>query len=62
MMLILVALGVMNIPVMAALTIVILAEKVLRHGLLIARLTGVFFFGAAVAAVIRPEFFPGLKQ
>jgi predicted metal-binding membrane protein len=39
MMLILVAVGVMNILAMAALTIVIFAEKLFRHGLLIARLT-----------------------
>src|SRR6266403_91584 len=60
-MLILVALGVMNIPAMAALTIVIFAEKLLRHGLLIARLTGISFLGAAVVAVIFPNLFPGLK-
>jgi predicted metal-binding membrane protein len=60
-MLILVAVGVMNIPAMAALTIVIFAEKLLRHGLLIARLTGISFFGASVVAVIFPNLFPGLK-
>jgi predicted metal-binding membrane protein len=60
-MLILVAVGVMNIPVMATLTIVIFAEKLLRHGLLIARLTGISFLGAAVVAVIFPNLFPGLK-
>jgi predicted metal-binding membrane protein len=60
-MLILLAVGVMNIPVMAALTIIIFAEKLLRHGLLIARLTGISFFGAAVVAVIFPNLFPGLK-
>jgi predicted metal-binding membrane protein len=60
-MLILVAVGVMNIPAMAALTVVIFAEKLLRHGLLIARLIGVSFFAAAVVAVICPDLFPGLK-
>jgi predicted metal-binding membrane protein len=60
-MLILVAVGVMNIPAMAALTIVIFAEKLFRHGLLIARLTGISFFGAAVVALIFPNLFPGLK-
>jgi predicted metal-binding membrane protein len=60
-MLILVAVGVMNIPAMAALTVVIFAEKLLRRGLLIARLIGIFSFGAAVAAVIFPNLFPGLK-
>lgn len=60
-MLILVAVGVMNIPAMAALTIVIFAEKLLRHGLLIARLTGISFFGAAVVAVLFPNLFPGLQ-
>ena len=61
-MLILVAVGVMNIPAMAALTIVIFAEKLLRHGLLIARLIGISFFAAAVVAVIFPNLFPGLKS
>ena len=60
-MLILVAVGVMNIPAMAALTIVIFAEKLLRHGILIARLVGISFFGAAITAVIFPNLFPGLK-
>jgi predicted metal-binding membrane protein len=60
-MLILVAVGVMNIPVMAALTVAIFAEKLLRHGLLIARLIGISFFAAAVVAVIFPNLFPGLK-
>ena len=60
-MLILVAVGVMNILAMALLTIVIFAEKALRHGMLIARLTGVSFFGAAVVAVICPKLFPGLN-
>ena len=60
-MLILVAVGVMNIPAMALLTIVIFAEKLLRNGILIARLIGISFFGAAVVAVIFPNLFPGLK-
>jgi len=60
-MLILVAVGVMNIPAMAALTIVIFAEKLSRHGLLIARLIGISFFGVAVVAVIFPKLFPGLS-
>jgi len=42
-MLILVAVGVMNILAMAVLTIVIFAEKALRRGVLIARLTGGLF-------------------
>jgi hypothetical protein len=46
---------------MAALTIVIFAEKLLRHGILIARLVGISFFGAAITAVIFPNLFPGLK-
>jgi predicted metal-binding membrane protein len=60
-MLILVAVGVMNIPVMALLTIVIFAEKLLRNGILIARLIGISFFGAAIVAVMFPNLFPGLK-
>jgi hypothetical protein len=51
----------MNIPAMAALTMVIFAEKLLRHGLLIARLIGISFFGVAVVAVICPKLFPGLN-
>jgi hypothetical protein len=42
----------MNIPAMVALTVVIFAEKILPQGLLIARLTGICFFGAAIAALI----------
>jgi predicted metal-binding membrane protein len=60
-MLILVAAGVMNILAMVVLTIVIFAEKMLPHGLLIARITGVCFFAAAVAVVIWPSAFPGLR-
>jgi predicted metal-binding membrane protein len=61
-MLILVAVGVMNIPAMVALTVVIFAEKILPQGLLIARLTGICFFGAAIAALIWPSAFPGLLR
>jgi hypothetical protein len=46
---------------MALLTIVIFAEKLLCNGLLIARLIGISFFGAAVVAVMFPNLFPGLK-
>jgi predicted metal-binding membrane protein len=60
-MLILVAVGVMNIPGMVMLTAVIFAEKILPQGLLIARLAGICFFGAAVAALIWPSAFPGLN-
>jgi predicted metal-binding membrane protein len=60
-MLILVAVGVMNIPAMALLTIVIFAKKLLRNGLLIAPLIGISFFGAAVVAVMFPSLFAGLK-
>ena len=54
-MLILVAVGVMNILAMAVLTVVIFAGKMLTHGLVISRITGAYyvcFFGAAVAALI----------
>ena len=61
-MLILVAVGVMNVPAMAMLSVVIFVEKALRHGMLIARLTGVSFFGAAVVAVICPKLFSGLSS
>jgi hypothetical protein len=36
-------------------------RKLLRHGLLIARLIGISFFAAPVVAVIVPNLFPGLK-
>jgi predicted metal-binding membrane protein len=61
-MLILVAVGVMNIPAMVALTVVIFAEKILPQGLLIARLTGICLFVAAIAALIWPSAFPGLLR
>jgi predicted metal-binding membrane protein len=61
-MLILVAVGVMNIPAMVVLTVVIFAEKILPQGLLIARLTGICFFGAAIAALIWPSAFQGLLR
>jgi predicted metal-binding membrane protein len=60
-MLILVAVGVMNILAMVVLIILIFAEKMLPHGLLIAHVTGVCFLGATVAAVIWPIAFPGLR-
>ena len=50
-MLILVAVGVMNILAMVVLTILIFAEKRLPC-LLIARITGLCFFAATVAVVI----------
>jgi hypothetical protein len=39
----------------------VFAKKALCHGMLIARLTGISFFGAAVIAVICPKLFPGLN-
>jgi predicted metal-binding membrane protein len=59
-MLILVAVGVMNILAMVVLTILIFAEKRLTCPL-IARITGLCFFAATVAVVIWSSAFPGLR-
>ena len=57
----LLALGVMNLPAMAALAIVVLVEKTWRHGERFARATGVVALILAAAVVWVPELAPGLR-
>jgi predicted metal-binding membrane protein len=59
-MLVLIAVGVMNIVAMVALAAVILLEKVTPRGELIARLAGVAALGLAVATIWLPWLAPGL--
>jgi predicted metal-binding membrane protein len=59
-MLVLIAVGVMNIVAMVALAVVILVEKVLPRGELLARLAGVAALGLAVAIIWLPGLAPGL--
>ncbi len=59
-MLVLIAVGVMNIVAMVALAVVILMEKVSSRGELIARLAGVAALGLAIATIWLPGLAPGL--
>ena len=60
-MLVLIAVGVMNIVAMVALAVVILVEKVSPRGELIARLAGGAALGLAVATIWLPWLAPGLQ-
>jgi predicted metal-binding membrane protein len=60
-MLVLVAVGVMNVPAMIALAIVIFLEKLWRHGWLLTRLVGVAFLAIAVVVVFQPTVLPALN-
>ncbi len=60
-MLVLIAVGVMNILAMVALAVVILVEKVSPRGELIARLAGLAAFGLAIATIWLPGLAPGLQ-
>jgi len=60
-MILLVAVGVMNIAVMAALAVVVLLEKVWVRGPLLARAVGVALLVAAVLAPWHPWLLPGLR-
>jgi len=57
----LVAVGAMNLPVMVALTGVILIEKVWRHGARFSRYVGVLLLAVAVLAPFLPALLPGLR-
>jgi predicted metal-binding membrane protein len=59
-MIVLVAVGAMNIPVMIALAGVILIEKVWRHGPAISRVVGVFLLIIAGLVLFFPSLLPGL--
>ncbi|MGY1680121.1 DUF2182 domain-containing protein [Geodermatophilus sp. SYSU D01176] len=61
-MLVLVAVGVMNIAAMATLAAVIFLEKLSRHGPSVARAVAVGFIALAAAAPFHPWLFPGLND
>lgn len=60
-MVVLIAVGVMNIAAMLALAVFILAEKASPRGELIARLAGVAAVGLAIAIIWLPWLAPGLQ-
>jgi predicted metal-binding membrane protein len=59
-MIVLVAVGVMNVAVMAALAVVILAEKLWRHGKPFGQAVGVLLVAVSVLAIWFPWLLPGL--
>ena len=59
-MIVLVAVGVMNVAVMAALAVVILAEKLWRYGKPFGQAVGVLLVAAGVLAIWYPWLLPGL--
>jgi predicted metal-binding membrane protein len=59
-MIVLVAVGVMNVAVMAALAVVILAEKLWRYGEPFGRVVGVVLVAVGVLAIWFPWLLPGL--
>ena len=59
-MIVLVAVGVMNVAVMAALAVVIFAEKLWRHGKPFGQAVGVLLVTIAVLAIWFPWLLPGL--
>jgi predicted metal-binding membrane protein len=61
-MVILIALGVMNVPAMIALAAVIALEKVWRWGVHFSRAVGVAALAAAVAVIWEPGLAPGLTN
>ena len=60
-MIVLVAVGVMNVAVMAALAVVIFAEKLWRYGKPFAQAVGVALVAAGVLAIWFPWLLPGLR-
>ena len=59
-MIVLIAVGVMNIAVMAALAVVIFAEKLWRHGKRFGQAVGVLLVATGVLAIWFPWLLPGL--
>jgi len=59
-MIVLVAVGVMNVAVMAALAVVIFAEKLWRHGKRFGQAVGVLLVATGVLAIWFPWLLPGL--
>ena len=60
-MIVLVAVGAMNVPAMVSLAGVILIEKVWRHGAAFSRAVGVFLLVAAALVPFIPSLLPGLR-
>jgi predicted metal-binding membrane protein len=60
-MLVLVAVGVMNVPAMIALAVVIFLEKLSKHGSVLSRLVGVGFLVIAVVVAFQPALLPALR-
>ena len=60
-MLVLVAVGVMNVPAMIALAVVIFLEKLWKRGWLLTRAVGVAFLLIAVTAAFNPSLLPALR-
>ena len=61
-MIVLVAVGVMNIPAMAALAAVIFVEKLWRYGKPFGQAVGIVLIAVGVAAIWFPWLLPGLHQ
>jgi predicted metal-binding membrane protein len=59
-MIVLVAVGAMNVVAMLALTVVIFIEKVWRHGQAFSRAIGVLLLGVAVLSLLFPQLLAGL--
>ena len=60
-MLVLVAVGVMNVPAMIALAAVIFLEKLWKRGWVLTRVVGAAFVVIAVAAAFHPSLLPALR-
>ncbi len=59
-MIVLIAVGVMNLAVMAALAVVIFAEKLWRHGKMLGQAAGIVLVAVGVLAIWFPWLLPGL--
>jgi predicted metal-binding membrane protein len=60
-MILLVAVGVMNVPAMAALAVVIFVEKLWRYGRPFGRVIGVALLATGILAIWFPWLLPGLQ-
>ncbi|MGI8491430.1 MAG: DUF2182 domain-containing protein [Acidimicrobiales bacterium] len=60
-MILLVAVGAMNLPAMVALTGVVMVEKVWRHGATYSKYVGALLLAAAALAPFLPALLPGLR-
>jgi predicted metal-binding membrane protein len=61
-MVVLIAVGVMNLAWMAALTVVIFLEKTWKYGTVLSRITGVALIVFALFVPAHPELLPGLHM